>query len=363
MNLNKLFILAGLVFALSACGGGGGSSGGGSGATAGSTTPVTTSPVDQTSGTPANSLTGVVFAAPSIGTSVTAYEVLANGSNGESLGTAGITPVDGTFTLTMNKAPTGFVRLVATGGTFASEADSTKQPITTLELVTPYVREDFKYFVVTPVTHIASKVFQLRAAAGDSHAAAYNAGMTRARGLAASNQFLTGETNAHVNILKTLPGSAADSRRSYLDLVVALEWFGVKYDLPSRTVFRIAAANAESNFSITGVDGSGAAINVGNWAGTTFNEAAPRTMAQLMTSAGAPGPELFLGTIDTVIMRDFYLVPACANVADRQALYDRYPSMLTFFGQPTTQFICDASTAGLAALRAKRATNIRATMQ
>jgi hypothetical protein len=367
MKLNKVVFAASLALFLVACGGGGGGTGGASSGAPGASTTTNNNPLDPvsgvaTAGTLTASISGVVYAAPATGASVTAYNVLNDGSNGTSLGTAPITLSNGQFALTLNSVPTGMVRLVATGGTYTSEADSTLQPITTLELVTPYVTTDLNYFVITPVTHIASRALRYRASVGDSLVTAYTLGMNAIRGLSASNQFLTGDARATVNVLKTLPGSASDTLNSYRDLVVGLEWFGVKYNLPSKTVFRIAAANGEAGFPFDGVDTAGAPINVGNWNGAVFDETITRSMDTMMNMPGTAFHELFKPFIEIYMIRDFYLDAACRDPANKPALFARYPGMTAFFGQPTTAQFCTDASARVTTLRGLATTNTRATV-
>lgn len=68
-------------------------------------------------------LQGRVVAGPVAGATVTAFAVQANGANGATLGTA-TTQSDGTFSLVLATTPTGAVRLVASGGSYVSEADT-----------------------------------------------------------------------------------------------------------------------------------------------------------------------------------------------------------------------------------------------
>jgi hypothetical protein len=68
-------------------------------------------------------LAGVVYKGASAGSTVTAYELNADGSDGTAIGTASTGP-DGSFSLGLTALPPGAVRLTATGGTYASEFDA-----------------------------------------------------------------------------------------------------------------------------------------------------------------------------------------------------------------------------------------------
>ncbi len=70
--------------------------------------------------TPGTILSGAVYKGASVGSTVTAYEVNADGSDGTAIGTA-TTASDGTFSLPLTGVPTGAVRLTATGGNYVSE--------------------------------------------------------------------------------------------------------------------------------------------------------------------------------------------------------------------------------------------------
>ncbi len=67
---------------------------------------------------------GVVYKGASVGSTVTGYEVNADGSNGTALGTA-TTDAAGAFSLALSALPPGALRLTATGGNYKSEFDGT----------------------------------------------------------------------------------------------------------------------------------------------------------------------------------------------------------------------------------------------
>lgn len=367
MHLKMNWIALALGAVLTACGGGGGSD------SSSSRSVSVSSPIDPITGTPAagnftTAVSGIVYGAPTTGSIVTAFNVQPDGSNGALLGISRATGGDGRFSMTFNSTPNGMVRFVATEGFYISEADSTKQPVTAMDLVTPYVTTDLNFFAITPVTHIASHEFAYRASHGSTLTNAFNAAMSSVRSLGGGNLALANDLRASVNLLKTVPNSTDDTLHSYQDLLTGLEWFGVAYDLPSKEVLRIASSHAENSFPFDGVDGGGAPINVGQWTGSAFDASASRTMDQMMAipQADPSGPvlhEVFRGYIATNMILDFYLDAACKNAGARQALFDRYPSFTAFFGSSAEAGGCMGVASRISALKAKKTTNHRSQMR
>lgn len=283
---------------LAACGGGGSTS-----APATSALPATPSevqkPIDPytnqpATGTTTSGISGVVFNAPTTGATVTAYAVLPDGSNGASLGISAATGTDGTFSIQLTGIPAGMVRLVATSGTYTSEADNTTQANTSLELVTPYVTSDLNYFVITPITHIVSHLVSTKARYGATLTSAYKASVGTALSLSVPNVILKDDVNGGIDLLRTLPGSGNDTLNTYQDVLTAFEWYGVRYDLPSSVVTRILAANAENDFPIAGVDGANTPINVGKWSGSAFDQTIPFTFDELTAQKNPDGSNLVM---------------------------------------------------------------------
>lgn len=125
------------------------------------------------SGQPISQVSGIVVNNLTVGATVTAYVVQADGSNGTVLGTSSLTDADGKFTMQLASAPTGMVRFVAKGGWFISEADGSKQAHTATELVTPFITTDLNFFVITPATHIVSHLMPFNAKAGNDLPTSY----------------------------------------------------------------------------------------------------------------------------------------------------------------------------------------------
>lgn len=315
-------------------------------------------------------VSGTVMSDVTAGAIVTAYAVQADGSNGSVLGVSSATGADGKFSMQLTSAPTGMVRLVAKGGIFASEADATKQANTALELVTPYITTDLNSFVITPATHIVSHVVAYKAKRGTALSAAYLNGVNAVFSLNAAN-LLKGDQRPGINILKTLPGSTGDTLNAYQDLLTSLEWFGVRYDLPSSVVVRILASNAEGSFPLDGVDGSNAPINVGKWVNGVFDESAPLTLDQLtairnpdgsitLSSSGAALHEVTTSTLAMNLTRYFYRAKACADDAAKAGLFLRYPSDEIVFADPSFKAgVCANNIKELSDLKARIATNNR----
>jgi len=68
-------------------------------------------------------VSGTVYKGASAGSTVTAYEVNADGSNGSSIG-SGTTDANGNFSVPFTAIPSGAVRLTSSGGSYTSEFDS-----------------------------------------------------------------------------------------------------------------------------------------------------------------------------------------------------------------------------------------------
>lgn len=396
MNTTKNILAAFVASAvLTACGGGGGSSSPASNPTAPVNPTVPTSPtlpmdpvppvtpsqpvvtnaVDPYTGQPATgtattTISGMVVSDVTAGAIVTAYAVQPDGSNGAVLGVSTSTGADGKFSMLLTTAPTGMVRLIAKGGSFKSEADASRQVNTALELVTPYITSDLNSFVITPATHILSHVFAYKAKAGATASAAYLSGVNALFTLNATN-LLKGDQRPGISILKTVPGSTADTLNSYQDLLTSIEWFGVRYDLPSSVVVRVLASNAEGTFPTDGVDGANSPINVGKWVNGVFDEAAPLTLDQLtalrnpdgsiiLSGTGKPFHEITTTTLSMSLTRFFYRIKACNDDNAKAALLTRYPTDETIFADPTFKAgVCANNAKEIADMQAKISTNNR----
>ncbi|SFB27866.1 hypothetical protein SAMN04515620_13436 [Collimonas sp. OK607] len=383
----KLLATSAIVLSLSACGGGGGgSTGSGSSTGSGTTTPSpvvnqVVNPTDPVTNAPTtspatNQLSGVVVSAATQGAIVTAYNVRDDGSNGTLLGTSAATDVDGKFSMTLSSAPAGMVRLVATGGSFVSEADATKQPNKALELVTPYVTTDFNFFVITPATHIASQVLASTAAKGGiTLGAAFNASSMAGLGIGRSNTFMSTNQHGGIDYLKVVPGSSDDPLHSYLDLLSGLEWFGVRYDLPSSVVLQAVAQSAQGNYAANAVDAAGNPVQVGKWNNGVFDPTAPMTLDQGMAWKNADGSNQMINGVlvhDQLVpfisldmIQTFYRVAACASDAAKPDLYKRYPSDSNLFaGDPATvASACTYFAKQISDLKASIKTNNRSSMK
>lgn len=324
----KLAAAASLAMILAACGGGGGDSGGSTGSNGGSTGGVTTPPAttptanDPYTGKPAtgsttNQITGSVVKGPTAGATVTAYVLNADGSNGNAIG-SGVTDASGAFSLSLTQDPKGMIRLVATGGTFTSEGDNSTQKLDTLELVAPYVTTDLTNFVITPVTDTASKrITYLVSKGGKSLAEAYTTASSAVLQLFSGNNVIASadRTRGGINYLSIVPGSAQDTLHTYQDVLTAIEYYGVRHDLPSRVTVRLLSAS-----SITGIpsqlDANGQPITVGGWVGSTFNETQPVTLADI--SLAQPANDVL-----SLVMA-MNALTACDS-GDHAPFYQRYP--------------------------------------
>jgi len=251
------------------------------------------------------------------GATVTIYALNNDGTNGNAIGSA-ITDASGAFTATLRQAPTGMIRIVATGGTFISEADASTQNNASLELVAPYVTTALNTFIVTPVTHYASQRISFLVKQGQSLISAYSKASSAAVSVLSGLDAIASTNRAHsgVDYLSITPGSSQDTLNAYADTLKALEYYGVKYDLPSHTTVRIfIATSIAGNNGVT--DQNGQAVNVGAWSGQVFNESAPLTVASM---AGG------ISVQDAVasIVQQMNAAQACAS-GDHTAFYARFP--------------------------------------
>ena len=370
-----------LVVLMAGCGGGGGSD------TNSSTPPVAQVPTNPTTPTtptaPAtvtNPLTN--SAAPGTatttlygyaydGASVTAYNVQPDGSSGAAL--AGPIKVSsGVFTLTFANAPTGWVRLVATGGTKTREFDNTVQPGGTMQLVTPFITTSQNNLRITPLTDIAANVMEAHAKKGATLADAFTTGMRTMLELDSANLVMLSDTTVYLNALK----GAIQGDKTYYDsqspdsaeLLNGLDALGVALDMPTKDVTRVVGASAQGGYQLSGVDGSNNIINAGAWVGGSFDPAAPQTLKALMTaklSDSVNGPAVVPRLneyVNRYIIMDNKLNNACLNGAV-QTFASRYPFYVLTPQGTIPPEACAAASARLNALRARVATNQSSTMK
>ncbi|WP_233810310.1 hypothetical protein [Paraburkholderia sp. HP33-1] len=230
-------------------------------------------------------VTGEVYSSgATAGSTVTAYMLGADGSNGTVIGTA-TTAADGTFSMTLNHTPyatASFVRFVATGGTYVSTSDGTTQANGSLELVTPFITTAFSHFVITPLTLVASQRMAQVTSTGGSVVNGYTGGASMVLSLIGmTDPILPQDTGTPgVDYLALVPGSAADTLNAYADALNAIEAYGVEYDLPSSVVGHVLSQSQLSGQASATLP-DGAAINIGEWQGGTFDTTALYTLAML----------------------------------------------------------------------------------
>ena len=239
-----------LVTLLAGCGGGGGST---------STAPVTTNPApapttvtNPLTGTPApGTPTNIVRGTALAGSTVTAYSLQSDGTSGPALGPAVTADLNGYFTLTLNQAPLGMVRLVATGGSTVRKADNTIQPFEKLELVTPFVTTVQNQFHITPLTDIAANAISAQAKNGATLSDAFIGGMQNMLALDDANLVFITDKSVYLNVLR---GSIKSDTMYYggqsedgHELLTGLENLGVMLDLPAKEVVRVVGMAAQAN--------------------------------------------------------------------------------------------------------------------
>jgi hypothetical protein len=345
------------ILSLAACGGGGGSSSTttGSNGSSTSTQPVNNNPIDPYTNAPATGsltaqISGEVVSGPTTGATVTAYVLNADGSNGNAIGST-VTDASGDYTMTLTQQPTGMIRLVATGGTFTSEADNSTQKNVSMELVAPYVTTTLDSFVITPLTHYASQRIPYLITQGKTLAQAYTTASSAALSLVTQADAIDGDTShAGVDYLSIVPGLAQDTLNAYSDALKALEYFDVEFDLPSHTGLRILVAT-----SLAGKDGvvdqNGNPVNVGAWSSGVWTDDITPTVAT-MTGGTSVQDDVY----NIVVWMNE--VQACTSNSTA-ALYARFPSLTTIF--PTLS--CTTIESDMNAITNLIPTNSRTTIQ
>lgn len=274
--------------------------------------------------------------------------------------------------MTFATVPTGWVRLVATGGTKTRAFDNTVQPGGTMQLVTPFITTTQNNLRITPLTDIAANVMEANARKGAALADAFKAGMRTMLELDSANLVMLSDTTVYLNVLK----GAIQSDKTYYsaqspesaELLNGLDALGVALDMPTKDVMRVVGASAQGTYQLSGVDGSNNVINAGAWLGGTYDPAAPQTLKALMTarlSDSVNGPAVVPRLneyVNRYIIMNNKLNNACIN-GDVQAFATRYPFyVLTNQGTIPAED-CAAASARIAALRDRVATNQSTTMK
>jgi hypothetical protein len=312
-------------------------------------------------GTPTTTLYGEAYD----GASVTAYNVQPDGSSGAAIG-GPVTASSGVFTMTFDKAPTGWVRLVATGGTKPRMFDNAIQPGGTMQLVTPFITSSQNNLKITPVTDIAANVMAAKAKQGAALADAFTAGMRAVLGLDSANLVMLSDTTVYLNVLK---GSVVSDKMYYstqstnsVELIYGLDMLGVALDLPTKDVARVVGDAAQADYALSGVDGSNNAINAGAWVNGTFDPAAPQTLKALMTTkltdaVNGPSPVPRLNEyINRYLIMDNLMYKACLT-GNTLLFTDRYPFYALTPQGTISAADCAAATARRDALQARVETN------
>ena len=216
-----------------------------------------------------------------------AYSVNADGSSGAAIAGPVISTLDG-FTLNFGEAPTGWVRLVATGGTEERSIDATVQAGGTMQLVTPFVTSSQNNLKISPLTDIAASAMASNVKKGMTLADAFSAGMRAMLQLDSANILLLQDTSVYLNVLKgaiksdaTYYGTQSPDGR---EILFGLDLLAVVLDMPTKDLTRVVGASAQGNYLLSGVDGAGVLINAGAWVGSSFDPAAPQALRDLMNA-------------------------------------------------------------------------------
>lgn len=110
------------------------------------------------------------------------------------------------------EAPTGWVRLVATGGTKEHAVDFSVQSGGTMQLVTPFISTSQNNLKISPMTEIAASVMASNVKKGMTLADAFSAGMRTMLQLDAANLVMLQDTSVYLNVLK---GAIKSDNRYY----------------------------------------------------------------------------------------------------------------------------------------------------
>jgi hypothetical protein len=372
-TMNK-FLAAAVVALMAGCGGGGGSDGG-------SVAPSNPTPTNPTpdAATVVNPVTGlnapgtqtkVLNGIAPKGATVTAYTVKSDGSSGEVLGSTTANSIAGEFTINMATAPTGAVRLVATSS-YKRAADDTNQQVD-MQLISPYVTTALRDFKITPMSDVAARIMTAKAARGVPLGQAFTGGMLNLLGLDNAYAMMENDPTVHINVLR---GSIKSDLYNYAgtsttarQMLNAIEYFGVMYDLPSKDVWRVLGAAGESNFPVATVDGAGQPINAGAWVNGSFDPTAPQSLKALMNAKTPADQKVTDAATGTLV------APSITTIFRRNLTLDfdiEYACTFGFTGELTSRYAfyqldsqgkvpkaeCDAAIARLTDLRGRVATN------
>lgn len=376
MQFKNSFYVAVLAAALGGCGGGG------SADTAAPPVvvvppvvvpPSVLNPIDPYTNKPAagaalTTLNGIVFSTE--GAIVNAYLVQPDGSNGAMVGASNVTDSTGKYQIQFTKAPSGMIRLVSAGGSTLSPVDQAHQTNAGFEAVVPYLTSNTDNLVITPLTTIISHLIEYKSKSGATLNAAFLAATNTALNISAPNIIINGNSQPGIDLLKTIPGSSSDTNQTYRDVLMAFEWFGVRYDLPSKAVTRILASYAENSFPLAGVDGANKSINVGKWNQGIFDDSFPFTLDELTAQKNSDGSNIIVGGIivhdyvknyiATDLIQYFYRDNACVNEDKKQELFIRYPNDAGLYSDVTLkEAVCKNISNQMIDLKKRITTNIR----
>lgn len=264
--------------------------------------------------------------------SVTAYNVNPDGSSGAALGPTIKAGIGGDFSMKLDTAPMGWVRLVSEGGTIVhGSVDASVQPAGTMELVTPYVTSSYNNFAIDALSDIAAKSMLAQVKRGAALPKAFQTGMQNALMLDIANTYKASDLGFQLQVLS---GEEAEVRKH---IILGLQFFGLMYDLPAIAVRRAAVASAEVGFQLAAPDIGGAShVNVGTWVNGAFDLDATMTLKAVMNAmtprelhvrnpvtneVEAPG---FYYVVSTYMIADFLVYQACW-LGNASMLTARYP--------------------------------------
>lgn len=204
---------------------------------------------------PAATISGTAFHGPVSGGKVTAYELDATAQNGKSIGET-VTNSDGTFTLPISEIPAAGLRLVVSGGSYLSEAN-TLATITdsSLSAVIPSIDSNgLKDIVISPLTSfVDSRLAVLIVSEGGKSISEVNSdadsNIKKIYGIRSENASLTGLTPDF---------TAASGANAQLAFILgALEELAIKQGkTPIQIISALEQDIADGQFDGKAADGS-----------------------------------------------------------------------------------------------------------
>ncbi len=220
---------------------------------------------------------GTVYKGLESGATVNVFAVNADGTSGANLGvTSATTDSSGSFSITLTAAPTGAIRITATGGTYTSESDGTTVTGTSAisALIDSVPSGGISGIVITPISEfINSYAAGLMKSAGDTEAVAHASSTTLLDAFYGLTAGTTPETLMPKFAKTDITGSPDAFKLGYAISTLALEGHSL---IPTSPDDLIAELSLD--------------ISDGVWDGKAFGTVVPAPALRRATLRG-PSPE------------------------------------------------------------------------